>query len=208
VHRVELSDETIRLGRLLQHELPDDPEVAGLVALMLLTNARRAARTGPNDELIPLEEQDRERWDRAEIDEGVAVITAALAKGAVGAYQLQAPIAAVHDAAARPEDTDWPEILALYGLLMKMADNPMVALSHAVAAAMVHGPSAGFALVAPLDDDDRIAGHDRLDAVRGHLHERAGDREAAIRHYLAAANRTANTAERVYLLTRISRLRE
>ncbi len=142
--------------------LPDDAEVAGLLALMLLTDARRAARTGADGELIPLDEQDRALWDRAAIAEGVALISAALPSGAVGAYQLQAAIAAVHDEAPRAEDTDWPQILALYGVLERMADNPMVALNRAVAAAMVHGPRAGLELLATLAGDPRLRGHYRL----------------------------------------------
>ena len=142
---------------------------------MLLTDARRPARTGPDGELIPLAEQDRTLWDRDAIAEGVALISRTLSKGAVGAYQLQAAIAAVHDEAARAEDTDWPQILALYGLLKRMSDNPMVTLNHAIAAAMVHGPPAGLELLRALDADERMAGHYRLDAVRAHLLEMAGD---------------------------------
>ena len=208
VHRVELADEAIRLARMLHAEVPDVPEVAGLLALMLLTDARRAARTGASGELIPLEEQDRSLWNRAAIDEGTALLQKTLAVGAVGPYQLQAAIAAVHDEAARLEDTDWAQIAALYGLLMRMSRNPMAVLSHAVAIAMTEGPSAGLALLEPLDKDERIAGHFRIDAVRGHLHERAGNREAAIRHYQAAANRTASVPERNYLLMKASKLRD
>ena len=143
LQRIELSREAIRLTRAVHRLLPDDAEVAGLLALMLLTDARRAARTGPDGELIPLTKQDRTLWDREQIAEGIALLTAALSKGSVGAYQLQAAIAAVHDEAARAEDTDWPQILALYELLKRMSDNPMVMLNHAIAAAMVHGPSSG-----------------------------------------------------------------
>jgi predicted RNA polymerase sigma factor len=173
---------------------------------MLLTDARRPARTGPEGELIPLDEQDRSRWDRAAITEGVALVTQALARGAVGAYQLQAAIAAVHDEAARAEDTDWAQILALYGVLKRMTDNPMVTLNHAIAAAMVHGPATGLALLKVLDDDARMAGHYRLDAVRAHLYERAGDRAAALAHYRAAASRTTSIPERDYLIERAARL--
>ena len=140
LQRLELSREAIRLTRAVYHLLPDDAEVAGLLALMLLTDARRAARTGPEGELIPLTRQDRTLWDRGEIAEGVALLTATLPKGAVGPYQLQAAIAAVHDEAERAEETDWPQILALYDLLKRMSPNPMVRLNHAIAAAMVHGP--------------------------------------------------------------------
>src|SRR5262249_39043442 len=154
--------------------------------LMLLTDARRAARTGPDEELIPLTKQDRTLWDQAEISEGIALLTAALSKGSVGVYQLQAAVAAVHDEASRAEDTDWPQILALYELLKRMSANPMVTLNHSIAAAMVHGPSKGLELLKALDADDRLSGHYRLDAVRAHLLEMAGDHDAAIMHYRAA----------------------
>src|SRR5262249_44151691 len=157
------------------HLLPEDAEAEGLLALMLLTDARRAARSGLNGELIPLTEQDRSLWDRAQIVEGVSLLTAALARGAVGAYQLQAAVAALHDEAPRVEDTDWPQILVLYELLKRMSDNPVVALNHAVAAAMVHGPRAGLDLLRALDSDPRLSGHHRLHAVRAHLLELAGD---------------------------------
>jgi len=206
LHRVDLSSEAIRLARAIHQVLPDDTEVAGLLALMLLTDARRTARTGPDGELIPLDEQDRGLWDREAITEGVALLTTALSRGAVGAYQLQAAIAAVHDEAARVEDTDWAQILALYGLLERMTDNPMVSLNRAIAAAMVHGPVAGLALLTALDGDSRLAGHHRLDAVRGHLCELAGDRAAALTHYRAAADRTTSVPERNYLLMRAARL--
>ena len=175
---------------------------------MLLTDARRAARTGPDGELIPLTKQDRTLWDQKEIAEGVALITATLSKGSIGAYQLQAAIAAVHDEAARAEDTDWPQILALYDLLKRMSDNPMVMLNHAIAAAMVHGPSAGLELLSALDADGRLTGHHRLDAVRAHLLELAGDHQAAIAHYRTAAGRTTSMPERNYLMTQAARLRE
>ena len=204
--RVDLSSEAIRLARAVHALLPDDTEVAGLLALMLLTDARRPARTGPEGELIPLDEQDRALWDRAAITEGVALISRTLPRGAVGPYQIQAAIAAVHDEAARAEDTDWPQILALYGVLERMTDNPMVALNRAIAAAMVHGPQVGLELLAALDADARLAGHYRLDAVRGHLYERAGDPEAALRHYRAAAKRTISVPERNYLIGRAARV--
>ncbi len=187
LQRSDLATEAIRLTRGVHVLLPDDGEVAGLLALMLLTDARRLARSGPDGELIPLAEQDRTRWDRQAIAEGIALISKTLSRGSVGAYQLQAAIAAVHDEAARAEDTDWPQILALYGLLKRMSDNPMVTLNHAIAAAMVNGPQAGLTLLEALDADERIAGHYRLDAVRAHLLEMAGNREAAIAHYQAAA---------------------
>ncbi len=206
LQRLELSREAIRLTRSVHALLPDDPEVAGLLALMLLTDARRAARTGPDEELIPLMKQDRTLWDQSEISEGTALLTAALSKGSVGAYQLQAAIAAVHDEAARPEDTDWPQILVLYELLKRMSDNPMVALNHAVAAAMVHGPAKGLELLGALDSDSRITGHHRLDAVRAHLLEMDGNLEAAVAHYRIAASRTTSIPERNYLMTQAARL--
>lgn len=205
LQRIELSNEAIRLTRALHLLLPDG-EVAGLLALMLLTDARRPARTGPQGELIPLTEQDRTRWDRAAITEGIALISATLSRGSVGAYQLQAAIAAVHDEAAQAGDTDWPQMLALSGLLKRMSDNPMVALNHAIAVAMVHGPAAGLVLLTALDADKRIAGHHRLDAVRAHLLELAGDHQAAIACYRAAAGRTTSVPERNYLTTRAARL--
>jgi predicted RNA polymerase sigma factor len=173
---------------------------------MLLTDARRPARTGADGELIPLAQQDRTTWDRQLIAEGIALIGAALSRGSVGPYQLQAAIAAVHDEAARQEDTDWPQILALYSLLMRTTDNPMVALSHAIATAMVEGPLAGLDMVAALANDERLANHYRLDAVRAHLHEMAGNHDVAIAHYLAAAGRTASIPERDYLSAQAARL--
>jgi RNA polymerase sigma factor (sigma-70 family) len=206
LQRVDLSREAIRLARAVHRLLPNDAEAAGLLALMVLTDARRDARTGPNGELIPLDEQDRTRWDRTAIREGVELLTATLSRGSVGSYQLQAAIAAVHDEAERAEATDWPQILALYGLLGRMSDNPMVALNQAVAAAMVHGPESGLALLDPLDRDERIAGHHRLHAVRAHLFERAGNFAKAVEHYRAAASRTSSTRERDYLLAKADRL--
>jgi RNA polymerase sigma factor (sigma-70 family) len=206
LHRSDLTREAIRLTRAVHRLLPDDTEVAGLLALMLLTDARRAARTGPDGELIPLTTQNRALWDRGLIDEGIALVTASLTKGAVGPYQLQAAVAAIHDEAPRAEDTDWPQIVALYGLLMRMSDNPMVRLNHAVAVAMVHGPAAGLALLQPLDKDPRLSEHHRLAAVRAHLLELAGDRDAAIVQYRLAAERTTSIPERNYLLTHAARL--
>jgi RNA polymerase sigma factor (sigma-70 family) len=204
--RTDLSAEAIRLARRLHTAVPQDSETAGLLALMLLTDARRPARSGPNGELIPLDEQDRTAWDRAGIEEGTAILTSALSRGAPGPYQLQAAIAAVHDEALRPEETDWPQILALYTLLLRATDNPMVALNHAIASGMVYGPDAGLALVDRLSHDDRIAGHYRLQAVRAHLLERRGDRSAAVAAYRLAANGTASTPERNYLLLKAGRL--
>ncbi|HET7458464.1 MAG TPA: sigma-70 family RNA polymerase sigma factor [Gemmatimonadaceae bacterium] len=206
LHRADLADESIRLTRMLAALLPTDGEVAGLLALMLLTDARRAARTGEAGELIPLDEQDRALWSRPLIDEGTALVARAFAAGPAGPYTLQAAIAALHDEAASVDDTDWPQILALYDVLERMSDNPMVSLSRAIAAAMVHGPAAGLELLRALDDDARIAGHYRLDAVRAHLLERAGDRESAVAHYRAAAERTASTPERDYLASKAARL--
>jgi RNA polymerase sigma factor (sigma-70 family) len=208
LQRSDLAGEALRLTRMLHRLVPGDGEVAGLLALMLLTDARRAARTGPAGELIPLDQQDRTTWDQEAITEGVALITATLSRGSVGPYQLQAAIAAVHDEAASAEDTDWAEILGLYGLLQRMSDNPMVTLNLAIATAMVHGPAAGLERLDALARDPRMEGHHRLDAVRAHLLERAGDREAAIAHYRRAAERTTSTAERSYLLTHAARLSE
>jgi predicted RNA polymerase sigma factor len=206
LQRHDLAGEAIRLARAVHAQLPDAGEVSGLLALMLLTDARRRARTGPAGELVPLAEQDRTLWDRAQIEEGTALVTAALSRGSVGSYQLQAAIAALHDEAARADDTDWPQILALYGLLARMSDNPMVALNRAIAAAMVHGPRAGLDLLDALDRSGALAGHHRLDAVRAHLYERAGDRASAVAHYRAAAERTASVPERNYLTTQAARL--
>ncbi len=206
LQRPELSREAIRLARIVHNLLPDDPEAAGLLALLLLTDARRAARSSPTGELIPLTKQDRTLWDRQQIAEGIALLTAALPKSSIGAYQLQAAVAAVHDEAPRAEDTDWAQILALYDLLKRTSDNPMVMLNHAIAAAMVHGPSVGLDLLNALDADGRLAGHHRLDAVRAHLLELAGDREAAIANYRSAAARTTSLPERNYLITQAARL--
>ncbi len=208
LQRCELASEAIRLTRIVHTLLPDDCEVTGLLALMLLTDARRMARTGPNGELIPLTKQDRTLWDRKNISEGVGLLRSALEKGAVGAYQLQAAIAAVHDEAPRAEDTDWPQILALYDLLKRMSDNPMVILNHAVAAAMVHGASAGLELLNVLDTDGRLNGSHRLDAVRAHLLEMAGDCESAVAYYRLAAERTTSVPERNYLVTQAAGLEE
>ena len=208
LHRTDLSSEAIRLTRAVHALLPADAHVTGLLALMLLTDARRAARTGPVGELIPLDEQDRTLWDRQAIAEGLALVDAAFASGSVGEYQLQAAIAALHDEAPCAADTDWPQILALYGVLQRMTDNPVVALNHAIATAMVDGPRAGLALLDTLDEDDRLAGSHRLVAVRAHLLERAGEPQAAVALYRAAAARTTSIPERNYLLMRAARLNE
>lgn len=183
-------------------------EVAGLLALMLLTDARRAARTGPAGELIPLDEQDRALWDAAAIAEGIALVPVALSTSPPGEYAVQAAIAALHDEAPRAEDTDWRQILALYDVLARLSDSPMVGLGRAVATAMVHGPDAGLARLPALEADARLAGSHRPDAVRGHLLERAGQRGGAIDAYVRAAARTTSTPERNYLLTRAARLRD
>ncbi|SCL56625.1 RNA polymerase sigma factor, sigma-70 family [Micromonospora citrea] len=206
LHRADLTAEAIRLARMLRRLLPDDGEVAGLLALMLLTDAHRAARTGPAGELVPLAEQDRDRWDRAAIAEGIALVTEALTWSPPGPYQLQAAIAAVHAEAPSADRTDWPQILALYRLLARIAPNPMVTLNQAVAVAMVDGPRAGLALLAPLDADDRTAGHHRLAAVRAHLLELAGEPRAARAAYLAAARGTTSLPEQRYLELRATRL--
>ncbi len=208
LQRLELSGEAIRLMRAIHSLLPDNGEVTGLLALMLLTDARRAARTGPDEELIPLAKQNRTLWDQEEISEGIALITATLSKGSIGAYQLQAAVAAVHAEAARAEDTDWPQVLALYELLKHMSGNPMVMLNHAIATAVVRGPSVGLELLNTLDKDGRLTGHHRLDAVRAHLLEMAGDYPAAIAHYRIAAGRTTSLPERNYLMTQAARLSE
>lgn len=208
LRRADLSDEATRLARIVHNRQPDDTEVAGLLALMLLTDARSNARTGPNGELIPLAQQNRALWDRQQIAEGIALLSNTLPKGSVGPYQLQAAIAAVHDEAARNEDTDWPQILALYELLKRMSDNPMVVLNHAVAAAMVHGPKKGLELLQALDSDPRLAERHRLEAVRAHLLEMAGDHEGAILHYRNAANRATSAPERNYLMMQAARLSE
>jgi predicted RNA polymerase sigma factor len=206
LRRADLSQEGIRLTRMALRLQPENTEIAGLLALMLLTDARRHARTGPNEELIPLAQQNRALWDRQQIAEGVALLSAALPKGSVGPYQLQAAIAAVHDEAERPEDTDWPQILALYELLKRMSDNPMVLLNHTIAAAMVHGPKEGLNLLDALQADRRIAEHHRMDAVRAHLLEMSGDLEDAAKYYRAAAGKTVNLPERNYLLMQAARL--
>ena len=199
--RPDLSGEAIRLARWLRRLLPDDPEVAALLALMLLTEARRPARTSPGGELVPLAEQDRGRWDQALIAEGVALVTGALAAGgkAVGPYQLQAAIAAVHDEAKDVDATDWPQILALYDLLDRVAPNPVSSLSRVVAVARVRGPAAGLDALDELESDRRVAGYHRLLATRGHLLGLAGQHGPAATAYREAARRATSVPERRYL---------
>jgi len=206
LQRTELSAEAIRLARLVHRTLPADPEVAGLLALMLLTDARRPARTTADGALVPLPEQDRTRWDAQAISEGVALLSGALPRGTIGPYQLQAAVAAVHDEAPSAEETDWPQILALYGVLERVSDSPMVRLNRAIALAMVQGPAAGLAALDVLDADERVAGHHRLPAVRAHLLERAGEPVAALAQYRLAAGRATSIPERDYLLTKAARL--
>jgi RNA polymerase sigma factor (sigma-70 family) len=206
LQRAELATEAIRLTRMVHGALPDSGEVAGLLALMLLTDARRAARTDADGSLIPLADQDRSRWDTGKIAEGVALVTAALSGTSLGPYQLQAAIAAVFAEAPDDASTDWPQVLGLYELLTRLAPNPIVTLNHAVAVAMVHGPRAGLELLATLDADDRMASHHRLAAVRGHLLEMAGDTDAARDAYRQAARRTTSLPERRYLQARAARL--
>ncbi|MEV1147851.1 DUF6596 domain-containing protein, partial [Micromonospora sp. NPDC049799] len=206
LRRVDLAEEAIRLARQVHALLPDDSEVAALLALMLLTEARAAARTGPSGELISLADQDRSRWDGAAIAEGTALVTRAMARGPVGPYQVQAAIAALHDEATTAADTDWPQIRALYGVLERLSANPVVQLNRAVATAMVDGPAAGLAALATLDADPRLTGHHRLHAARAHLHEMAGDRERAVAGYRAAAALTTSLPEQRYLLMRAARV--
>ena len=208
LHRAELTGEAIRLTRGLHRLLPDDGEVAGLLALMVLTDARRPARTRADGGLVPLAEQDRTLWQSGSIEEGVALITRTLARAPLGPYQIQAAIAAVHGEAARAEDTDWPQIVALYRVLARISPGPMVTLNHAIAVAMAQGPQAGLDMLATLDADDRLAEHHRLDAVRAHLLEMAGDRAAARAGYQRAARRTTSLPEQRYLEARAARLAE
>jgi len=206
--RTELTGEAIRLTRELRRLLPDDDEVAGLLALMLLTDARRPARTTPDGSLVPLEEQNRERWNRELIREGESLVTDSLSRTPLGPYQIEAAIAAVHAEARRAEETDWPQILVLYGLLERISDNPIVTLNRAVALSMVQGPRAGLALLEGLEADGRLAGHHRLDAVRAHLLEMAGDFAGARASYRTAARRTTSLPEQRYLEGRAARARE
>jgi predicted RNA polymerase sigma factor len=208
LQRTDLSQEAIRLARAVQTFLPKEPEAAGLLALMLLTDARRAARTRPDGSLVELAEQDRSRWNQRQINEGIHFVEVALAEGRPGPYVLQAAIAAVHDQAEHFDDTDWPQILHYYELLETVSANPVVTLNRAVAVAMVHGPQAGLAMVADLEADGRLAGQHRLAAVRGHLLEMAGDADAAAEAYLAAARITTSIPERRYLETRAARVND
>lgn len=211
VIRVDLADQAIRLTRVLLATLPQDTpdrsEVAGLLALMLLVHARHPARTTPEGSLVPMAEQDRSRWDRAAIAEGVTLITATLPRGPTGPYQLQAAIAAIHDEADSAQTTDWKQIAALYGVLLRLDDNPVVALNHAVAVSMVAGPRAGLALLDPLQTDARVSTSRRFHAVRAHLLEQHGDENAALAAYETAARHATNTQQQRYLHEQISRLR-
>ena len=206
LQRGDLTAEAIRLTRMLHRLVPGEAEVAGLLALMLLIDARRAARTDEDGMIVPLAEQRRDRWDRKQIDEGVALLSRTLGTAPLGPYQVQAAIAAVHDEAATAEETDWPQILALYEVLERVSPGPMVTLNRAVALAMVHGPRAGLALLGTLDSDDRMAHTHRLEAVRAHLLEIAGDVAAARESYRSAARMTASVAEQRYLALRAARL--
>jgi RNA polymerase sigma factor (sigma-70 family) len=206
LHRGDLTTEAIRLTRLLHRLLPGDGETAGLLALMLLTDARRAARTDAQGALVPLDEQDRGRWNAAFIAEGVALVSGTLGRGPLGPYQLQAAIAAVHDEAGTAEQTDWPQILALYEVLERVAPGPVVTLNRAVAMARARGPLAGLAVLAELDGDERMADNHRLESVRGHLLELAGDHSAAHACYLRAAAMTASLPEQRYLTLRAAAL--
>jgi predicted RNA polymerase sigma factor len=205
LHRVELTTEAIRLTRQLHALRPDDGEVAGLLALMLLTEGRRPARTDPGGALVPLAEQDRRRWDAAAIAEGTALITDALAHAPIGPFQLQAAIAAVHAEAATADDTDWPQILTLYDLLASIAPGPMVTLNRIVAVAMVDGPAIALDQLDAAAKDPALAGHYRVDAVRAHLLDRAGDHDSAREHYRRAAQRTLSLPEQQYLQSRANR---
>jgi len=205
-YRAELSTEAIRLTRIVHRLLPRDGEVAGLLALMLLTDARRAARVGSDGALVPLESQDRSRWCQDMIEEGTDLVTAAMSSGPSGPYQLQAAIAALHDEAPTPADTDWPQIEALYGVLLSMAPNPMTALNHAVAVAMARGPAPALDLVSTLAEDKRLASHHRLHAVRAHLLEMSGDVVGALAAYQQAAQLTRSLPEQRYLNTKAAAL--
>jgi predicted RNA polymerase sigma factor len=204
--RTDLSGEAVRLARGVHAAMPQDAEVTGLLALMLLTDARRAARTDEDGWLVQLDDQRRELWNSAQISEGIELLTRTLGKAPVGPYQLQAAIAAVHDEASTAEETDWPQILALYEVLEQVSPGPVVTLNRAVAVARVHGPRAGLALVGTLDKDERMAHNHRLEAVRAHLLERAGDIDAARKSYELAARMTASIPERRYLALRAARL--
>ncbi len=207
LHRADLAQEAIRLARMVHAQLPEDGEVTGLLALMLLTHARRTARTTASGDLVPLAEQDRTTWDRTMMGEGMELARTSLAGPALGPYQLQAAIAATHADAATAEETNWPQVHALYLILERIAPNPMVTLNRAIALAETEGPQAGLALLSTLDDDERMAGHHRLLSVRAHLLEKTGDTAGAYQHYSRAAKATASIAERRYLESRASRVR-
>jgi predicted RNA polymerase sigma factor len=206
LQRADLTTEAIRLTRLLHTLMPLEGEIAGLLALMLLTDARRAARTNVDGSIVPLDEQQRDRWNTAQIEEGVALLTRTLGTVPVGPYQMQAAIAAVHDEAPTAKETDWPQILALYEVLERVSPGPVVTLNRAVAVAMVNGPRAGLALVGTLDNDYRMAHNHRLEAVRAHLLELAGEPVAARESYLRAARMTASLPEQRHLALRAARL--
>jgi predicted RNA polymerase sigma factor len=206
LHRPDLASDAIRLGRLLRDLRPDEPEVAGLLALMLLTEARRPARTSPAGALVPLSEQDRRRWDRSLVTEGTVLATAALEHGPLGEYAAQAAIAVLHDAAPRYEDTDWARIASLYSALERLTDSPVVRLNRAVAVAMIEGPDAGLQLVDMLAASRPVSHSHRVHAVRAHLLEQKGDVEGARTEYVAAANASANLRERDYLTVRAAAL--
>jgi RNA polymerase sigma factor (sigma-70 family) len=207
LQRPDLAEEAIRLTRILHSLLPEDSEATGLLALMLLVHARHRARTAADGALVPMAEQDRTLWDRAAIEEGVALITGALPQGPTGPYQLQAAIAAVHDEAPTADATDWAQIVALYGVLLRLDDSPVVALNHAVAISMVEGPAAGLTLLGELEADDRMATSRRFHAVRAHLLEQRGDRVAARSAYETAAGFATNTEQQRYLQQQIKRLK-
>jgi RNA polymerase sigma factor (sigma-70 family) len=204
--RVALTGEAIRLTRAVHAQLPDDGEVAGLLALMLLTDARRRSRSHADGTLIPLAEQDRALWDAESIKEGVALVSDSLSRSELGPYQVQAAIAAVHDEAPRAEDTDWPQVVQLYRVLERISPNPMATLNHAVAVAMVRGPRAGLDMLEPLDAPGKLGTHHRLAAVRAHLLEQAGDLAEARDGYLLAARRATSIPERRYLEAQAARL--
>ncbi|MEV6491408.1 sigma-70 family RNA polymerase sigma factor [Actinoplanes sp. NPDC051633] len=204
LQRADLTAEAIRLTRMLRTLTPEDTETGGLLALMLLTDARREARSDSQGALIPLDEQDRSRWNTAQIAEGVALVSATLGKGPVGPYQLQAAIAALHDEAKTADATDWPQILALYEVLERVSPGPVVTLNKAVAVGWARGPLAGLAALGELDGDERMAGNHRVEAVRAHLLERAGDRAAAHAAYKKAAAMTTSVPEQRYLTLRAS----
>jgi predicted RNA polymerase sigma factor len=207
LQRADLAHEAIRLTRMVHAQLPEDGEVTGLLALMLLTHARREARATAAGDLVPLDEQDQTQWDRGMLDEGTELVKTSLAGPALGPYLLQAAIAATHADAATAEETNWPQVHALYLILERIAPNPMVTLNRAVALAETEGPQAGLALLTTLDADERMARHHRLLSVRAHLLEKAGDTAGAYEHYQRAAKATASIAEQRYLRSQATRLR-